>query len=70
VGNDAYRTRKHLEAAEVEAIADGAPDNRDGARDWLMIVMAYRHGLRVGELCELRWTDVHLQTATLTVRHV
>jgi type 1 fimbriae regulatory protein FimB/type 1 fimbriae regulatory protein FimE len=70
LANGAYRTRKHLEPAEVEAIADAAYGNRDGARDWLMIVMAYRHGLRVGELTELRWTDVHFQTATLTVRRL
>jgi integrase len=59
--NGAYRARKHFEPAEVEAIADAAWGNRDGARDWLMIVMAYRHGLRVGELTELRWTDVREQ---------
>jgi integrase len=70
LANAAYRTRKHLEPAEVQAIADSARGNREGARDWLMIVMAYRHGLRVGELCELRWTDVHLETATLTVRRL
>jgi type 1 fimbriae regulatory protein FimB/type 1 fimbriae regulatory protein FimE len=70
LANSAYRTRKHLEPAEVQAIAYAARDNRDGARDWLMIVMTYRHGLRVGELCELRWTDVHLDTATLTVRRL
>jgi type 1 fimbriae regulatory protein FimB/type 1 fimbriae regulatory protein FimE len=70
LANGAYRTRKHLESAEVQAIADAARDNRDGGRNWLMIVMAYRHGLRVGELTELRWTDVHLATATLTVRRL
>jgi hypothetical protein len=68
LANSAYRTRKHLEPAEVQAISEAARENRDGARDWLMILMTYRHGLRVGELCELRWTDVHLDTATLTVR--
>jgi hypothetical protein len=44
LANSAYRTRKHLEPSEVEAIANAARDNRDGARDWLMIVMCYRHG--------------------------
>lgn len=67
---DHGRTRKHLEPSEVEAIAGAARGNRDGARDWLMIMMTYRHGLRVGELCELRWTDVHLDTATLSVRRL
>jgi type 1 fimbriae regulatory protein FimB/type 1 fimbriae regulatory protein FimE len=70
LANEAYRTRKHLEPAEVAAIAEAARSNRDGARDALMILMTYRHGLRVAELCELRWTDVHLDTATLTVRRL
>jgi type 1 fimbriae regulatory protein FimB/type 1 fimbriae regulatory protein FimE len=67
LADSAYRTREHFEPGEVQAIAEAARDNRDGARDWLMIVMAYRHGLWVGEL---RWTDVHREAATLTVRHV
>lgn len=35
-----------------------------------MVLMAYRHGLRVGELCELQWSDVHFDSATLTVRRL
>src|SRR4029077_10973955 len=28
------------------------------ARDGTMILLAYRHGLRVSELCELEWRDI------------
>jgi integrase len=35
-----------------------------------MILIAYRHGLRVAELCDLRWDQVDLKTATLHVRRV
>jgi integrase len=31
---------------------------RYGHRDTMMILVAYRHGLRVSELCALRWDQV------------
>jgi integrase len=33
-----------------------------------MILVAYRHGLRVSELVDLRWDQVDPRTATLRVR--
>jgi integrase len=33
-----------------------------------MILIAFRHGLRVSELCGLQWSDVEFETATLHVR--
>ncbi len=45
---DLGREREHLTPDEVEKLATAAKRNRHGLRDWLMIVLAYRHGLRVG----------------------
>ena len=36
---------------------------RHGYRDATMILMAYRHGLRISELVSLRWTQVNLKGA-------
>jgi type 1 fimbriae regulatory protein FimB/type 1 fimbriae regulatory protein FimE len=36
-------------------------------RDGTLILLAYRHGPRVGELVELRWEQVDLQRVTLHV---
>jgi type 1 fimbriae regulatory protein FimB/type 1 fimbriae regulatory protein FimE len=36
-------------------------------RDALLIVMAYRHGLRASELIALRWDQVDLKAGTLHV---
>jgi site-specific recombinase XerD len=44
--------------------------NRWGHRDATMILVAYRHGLRVSELVDLRWDQVDVRTATLHVRRV
>jgi integrase len=35
-----------------------------------MILVGYRHGLRVSELVDLRWDQVDFRTATLHVRRV
>jgi integrase len=35
-----------------------------------MILMAYRHGLRVSELIGLRWSQVDFTTARLTVHRL
>jgi integrase len=33
-----------------------------------MILMAFRHGLRVSELCSLQWSDIEFETGTLHLR--
>ena len=42
--------------------------SRYGHRDATMILIAYRHGLRASELCDLRWHQVELATGRLHVR--
>jgi site-specific recombinase XerD len=66
--NRDLRTREHLTAAEVDKLIEAAKSNRNGHRDATMILVAYRHGLRVSELCDLQWTQVHFNSANLDVR--
>jgi type 1 fimbriae regulatory protein FimB len=40
------------------------------ARNWAMIVLAYRHGLRVSEVCNLRLADVDMRSEAITVRRL
>ena len=47
-----------------------ATRNRWGHRDATMVLVAYRHGLRVSELVDLRWDQVDFRTANLHVRRV
>ena len=42
--------------------------SRYGHRDSTMILIAYRHGLRASELCDLQWSQVDLNAGTLRVR--
>lgn len=68
--NAELRTREHLTDGEVEKLIEAAKTNRHGHRDALMVLLAYRHGLRAAEVADLRWEQVDLRTATLHVRRV
>jgi integrase len=68
--NAELRTREYLTDAEVAQLTDAAKANRNGHRDATMILVAYRHGLRVSELVDLRWEQIDFNTATLHVRRV
>ena len=49
---------------------EAARKNRWGHRDATMILIAYRHGLRVSELVDLRWDQTDFDRATLAVRRI
>jgi integrase len=66
--NAALRSREHLTETEVEQLVQAAKRNRWGHRDSTMILVAWRHGLRVSELVDLRWDQIDFATATLHVR--
>ncbi len=68
--NRDLRTREHLTEAEVERLMKAASGNRYGHRDATMVLVAYRHGLRVSELVDLRWEQVEFRTGTMHVRRV
>ena len=68
--NATYRTREYLTETEVAKLIEAAKGNRYGHRDATMVLVAYRHGLRVSELVDLRWDQVDFAAATLHVRRV
>ena len=67
--NTERRKREHLTEVEVEALAQAAGScGRYGHRDRTMVMVCFRHGLRVSELVSLEWDQVNLDEALLTVR--
>ena len=68
--NGDIRTREHLTIDEVERLIEAASDNRYGHRDLSTTLLAFRHGLRAAEVCDLRWEQVDFKTASLHVRRL
>jgi len=68
VNSTVARTREYLTGAEVEKLMAKARSSRWGHRDATMILIAYRHGLRACEVCDLQWHQVELATGRLHVR--
>jgi len=54
-----------LEPAEVLAVLKAA--KAKGHREWAMILVAYKHGMRASEVCNLRVDDLDLKTCSITV---
>src|SRR6202161_2137892 len=39
-------------------------------RDWAMILLAYRHGLRASEVCGIRMSDMDLKSGSISIRRL
>ena len=66
--NKDVRTREHLTEKEVSELMETArKTGRHGHRDATLILIAYRHGLRVSELIALRWDQIDLTAGLLHV---
>lgn len=70
LANIELRKREYLTADEVERLIEAARKNRHGHRDATMILVAFRHGLRVSELVELEWSQVDFPEARMHIRRV
>jgi type 1 fimbriae regulatory protein FimB/type 1 fimbriae regulatory protein FimE len=66
--NRDVRSREYLTDKEVARLQDAAKRiGRHGHRDSTLILLAYRHGLRVSEIISLRWDQVDLSQGLLHV---
>jgi type 1 fimbriae regulatory protein FimB len=58
----------HLEPAEVLSVLRAA--KAKNARAWAMILLAYRHGMRASEICNLRASDVDLKNGSIVINRL
>lgn len=69
--NTERRSREYLTHAEVDHLMRAARQvGRHGQRDATLILIMYRHGLRVSEVSSLRWESIDLKMALLHVRRL
>ena len=58
----------HLEPVEVLSVLRAARSK--GSREWAMILLAYKHGMRASEVCNLRLDDVDMKNGSIVVERL
>jgi len=62
--------RKHLVFAEVEKLLDATKGSRHAARDRCLLLLMFRHGLRVSEACGMMLSQVDVESRVLHVHRL
>ena len=69
--NKDLRPREYLTGSEIELLMKAARNiGRHGHRDSTLILIAYRHALRVSELVALRWDSINLEQGLMHINRL
>lgn len=69
--NAQLRNREHLLLEEVETLLETAQcSGRNRSRNYALVLMMFRHGLRAVEAAMLEWKDVDLKGGNIYIRRV
>jgi len=70
IDNEKYLS--HLELIELFKLVKGYyPDNKyKNLRNYLILRLAYLHGMRISEVLDLKWSDVNFTDGLITVRRL
>ncbi|XNM66718.1 tyrosine-type DNA invertase [Escherichia coli] len=62
--------RRYLTGKEVQAMMQAVCYGATGARDYCLILLAYRHGMRISELLDLHYRDFDLNEGRINIRRL
>ncbi len=71
--NDSLRDREYLLESEITRLLTATKENKDtflATRNYLIILLSYRHGLRISELIGLKWEQVELEEARIHIKRL
>src|ERR1700722_12915217 len=60
-------SRDYLTPHEVKALLNAARKNRHGLRDYLLVLITFRHALRVSEAVNLKWSQIDFSEGKIFV---
>jgi type 1 fimbriae regulatory protein FimB len=64
------RRREYLTAEEMAKLLSASKSSRNPERDYAILLLMFRHGLRVSELCSLKLSDLDLDAKELHVNRL
>jgi type 1 fimbriae regulatory protein FimB len=62
------RSKNYLDPSEIDRLLEAAKDGRHGERDYALLLLMYRHGLRVSESVHLKKDQVNLRQSRIWVK--
>lgn len=62
--------RRFLTAKEVQSMMHAAQHRPTGERDYCLILLAFRHGMRISELLNLHYHDLDLNEGRINIRRL
>jgi integrase len=66
--NKVYRSREYLTPIEVHRLIDAAGQRgRHPLRDRTLLLLMFRHGLRAGEVCLLKWDAIMFDIRSISI---
>src|SRR6202051_3737795 len=69
--NQPSRTREYLTQAEMDRLLFASKEtSRNPVRDYAALLLMFRHGLRVSELCSIKLSDINVQTKEFHVNRL
>jgi len=68
VSSNRNHSMTYLEPAEVLAVLKAAKEK--GAREFAMIVVAYKHAMRASEVCNLRLGDIDMRNGSIVIERL
>jgi integrase len=61
--------RKYLTPSEIDRILNWLKKHKT-VRDYCLVLLSYKHGLRASEACNLQWSDVSYKDRTLYIHRL
>lgn len=62
--------RKHLTESEINRLLLATHSGQNPERDYLLILLSFRHGLRVSEACYIQLEQLDIETGVLYVKRL